>query len=253
MDVDKREREEIFRDATQFVRQNSSDFDANTLLFLYSRYKQATEGPCSIPKPGFFDFQGKQKWEAWKSVGSMEKSQAMLEYIEAVEKHEPQWETKYLLQLDNSTLSKHENKNTMGVCVSTHVKPNDEIADDQKTVFDWCQEGNTNQVMKILNSGNVDIDEKDAEGMSLLHWACDRGLCEMVKMLLKNGASINLQDDSDKQTPLHFATFCCHEEIIKILLSHGADKTITNCDGDTAVMLDSSPEIKDILENYTAR
>ena len=69
----------------------------------------------------------------------------------------------YLLQLDNSTLSKHENKNTMGVCVSTHVKPNDEIADDQKTVFDWCQEGNTNQVMKILNSGNVDIDEKDAE------------------------------------------------------------------------------------------
>lgn len=58
----------------------------------------------------------------------------------------------------------------MGVCVSTHVKPNDEIADDQKTVFDWCQEGNTNQVVKILNSGNVDIDEideKDAEVLIL--------------------------------------------------------------------------------------
>ena len=49
------------------------------------------------------------------------------------------------------------------------------------------------------------------------------------------------------------ATFCCHEEIIKILLSHGADKTITNCDGETAVMLDSSPAVKNILESYTAR
>ena len=32
--------------------------------------------------------------DAWNSVGAMEKSQAMLEYIQEVERHEPQWETK---------------------------------------------------------------------------------------------------------------------------------------------------------------
>ena len=35
--------------------------------------------------------------DAWKSVGSMEKSRAMLEYIQEVEKHEPQWETKVII------------------------------------------------------------------------------------------------------------------------------------------------------------
>ena len=49
------------------------------------------------------------------------------------------------------------------------------------------------------------------------------------------------------------ATFCCHEEVIKILLSNGADKTIPNTDGETAIMLDSSPEIRDILQNYPER
>ena len=32
--------------------------------------------------------------EAWKSICGMEKSQAMFEYVEEIEKHEPQWETK---------------------------------------------------------------------------------------------------------------------------------------------------------------
>ena len=34
--------------------------------------------------------------DAWNSVGAMEKSQAMLEYIQEVERHEPQWETKVM-------------------------------------------------------------------------------------------------------------------------------------------------------------
>ena len=34
-------------------------------IFMYIAdvvYLQVNEGPCNIPKPGFFDFQGKQKW-----------------------------------------------------------------------------------------------------------------------------------------------------------------------------------------------
>ena len=49
------------------------------------------------------------------------------------------------------------------------------------------------------------------------------------------------------------ATFCCHEDVIRILLSHGADRSKTNTDGETALMLDSSPEIRDILKNYPER
>ena len=40
----------------------------HTLVFLflfpqfYALYKQATEGPCGAPKPGFWDVVGKAKW-----------------------------------------------------------------------------------------------------------------------------------------------------------------------------------------------
>ena len=66
-----------------------------------------------------------------------------------------------MLQLDNSNLS--TNKNSMGVVVSTHAKPDDVIADEDKSVFDWCQEGNTAEVMKILNRGVVGVNDKDSE------------------------------------------------------------------------------------------
>ncbi|KAB5587208.1 hypothetical protein PHYPO_G00010450, partial [Pangasianodon hypophthalmus] len=32
------------------------------MLKFYSYYKQATQGPCNIPRPGFWDPVGKVKW-----------------------------------------------------------------------------------------------------------------------------------------------------------------------------------------------
>nr|XP_023404987.1 acyl-CoA-binding domain-containing protein 6 isoform X2 [Loxodonta africana] len=61
------------------------------LLYLYARYKQVTVGSCNTPKPSFFDFEGKQKWEAWKALGDSSPSQAMQEYIAVVKKLDPGW------------------------------------------------------------------------------------------------------------------------------------------------------------------
>ncbi|KAM9706769.1 acyl-CoA-binding domain-containing protein 6 isoform 10-T13 [Dama dama] len=61
------------------------------LLYLYARYKQVKVGNCNTPKPGFFDFEGKQKWEAWKALGDSSPSQAMQEYIAVVKKLDPSW------------------------------------------------------------------------------------------------------------------------------------------------------------------
>uniref|UniRef100_A0A8C3SCV2 Acyl-CoA-binding domain-containing protein 6 n=1 Tax=Chelydra serpentina TaxID=8475 RepID=A0A8C3SCV2_CHESE len=51
------------------------------LLYLYARYKQVKFGNCNTPKPSFFDFEGKQKWGAWKALGDSSPHQAMQEYI----------------------------------------------------------------------------------------------------------------------------------------------------------------------------
>uniref|UniRef100_A0A3B4F4V8 Acyl-CoA-binding domain-containing protein 5 n=1 Tax=Pundamilia nyererei TaxID=303518 RepID=A0A3B4F4V8_9CICH len=52
------------------------------MLKFYSYYKQATVGPCSIPRPGFWDVVGKAKWDAWNSLGEMSKEEAMASYVD---------------------------------------------------------------------------------------------------------------------------------------------------------------------------
>ncbi|ETE73800.1 Acyl-CoA-binding domain-containing protein 4 [Ophiophagus hannah] len=56
------------------------------MLRFYGYYKQATMGPCQIPRPGFWDPIGRYKWDAWKSLGKMTKEEAMAAYIMEMKK-----------------------------------------------------------------------------------------------------------------------------------------------------------------------
>jgi diazepam-binding inhibitor (GABA receptor modulator, acyl-CoA-binding protein) len=54
------------------------------MLALYALYKQATEGDVSGDKPGFFDFVGRAKYEAWESLRGTSSEEAMQRYIDKV-------------------------------------------------------------------------------------------------------------------------------------------------------------------------
>ena len=56
-----------------------------TLLNLYSLYKQATEGDVNDEAPAMFDFVAKAKYEAWSSLKGKTKEAAMQEYIKLVD------------------------------------------------------------------------------------------------------------------------------------------------------------------------
>ncbi|XP_066485138.1 acyl-CoA-binding domain-containing protein 5 isoform X2 [Tiliqua scincoides] len=56
------------------------------MLKFYSFYKQATHGPCDIPRPGFWDPIGRYKWDAWSALGDMPKEDAMIAYVEEMKK-----------------------------------------------------------------------------------------------------------------------------------------------------------------------
>ncbi|WP_147653688.1 acyl-CoA-binding protein [Vulcaniibacterium gelatinicum] len=60
--------------------------DNDTLLRLYALYKQGSEGDVSGPKPGFFDFVGTAKYEAWGKLKGMPQDEAKKKYIELVKK-----------------------------------------------------------------------------------------------------------------------------------------------------------------------
>jgi diazepam-binding inhibitor (GABA receptor modulator, acyl-CoA-binding protein) len=65
-----------------------SDRPSNdTLLQLYSLYKQATEGDINIDPPANpFDFVSKAKYEAWAGLKGKTKEAAMQDYVQLVSK-----------------------------------------------------------------------------------------------------------------------------------------------------------------------
>lgn len=59
----------------------------DTLLQLYSLYKQGSEGDVNIDAPSNpFDFVAKAKFEAWEALKGKTKEQAMQDYIDLVAK-----------------------------------------------------------------------------------------------------------------------------------------------------------------------
>ncbi len=60
--------------------------DNDTLLKLYALYKQGSAGDVSGPKPGFFDFVGTAKYEAWAKLKGTKAEEAMQKYVDLVKK-----------------------------------------------------------------------------------------------------------------------------------------------------------------------
>ena len=57
-----------------------------TLLELYSLYKQATEGDVQGEAPSGFDFRGAAKYAAWEKRRGMTAEEAMQAYIDLVDR-----------------------------------------------------------------------------------------------------------------------------------------------------------------------
>ena len=58
------------------------------LLQLYALYKQCNEGDVTGDRPGFADFEGRAKFDAWNKINGKSNDEAKQEYIYLVEKLE---------------------------------------------------------------------------------------------------------------------------------------------------------------------
>ena len=59
--------------------------DNETLLELYSYFKQASEGDVAGERPGAFDFVARAKYDAWAAGKGLKQDVAMRGYIKLVE------------------------------------------------------------------------------------------------------------------------------------------------------------------------
>lgn len=79
--------QELFEQAVALSKTLSEKPSNETLLQLYSLYKQATEGDAGPDGPSNpFDFVGKAKYDAWTALKGTAKEAAMQQYIGLVNK-----------------------------------------------------------------------------------------------------------------------------------------------------------------------
>ncbi|CAH2223536.1 unconventional myosin-XVI isoform X2 [Pelobates cultripes] len=100
--------------------------------------------------------------------------------------------------------------------------------------------------VKQLIAGGGSVNEKNDEGVTLLHIACAYGYKDVVHHLLEHDAD---PDAADNQywTPLHLAAKYRQTGLVKMLLRHQANPNILNCNGDKPSDIAATDCIQDIL------
>jgi len=73
-----------FEQAQEAVMALAERPDNDTLLRLYALYKQGSEGDVHGNRPGFFDFVGNAKYEAWEKLKGTTPDAAMKKYVDLV-------------------------------------------------------------------------------------------------------------------------------------------------------------------------
>jgi ankyrin repeat protein len=74
--------------------------------------------------------------------------------------------------------------------------------------------------------GRANVDSRDNNNWTPLHYAAEKGYAELVNILLHNRASINAESNG-KATPLHFAARNGHVKVVEALLSSRAMINVT--------------------------
>jgi acyl-CoA-binding protein len=71
-----------FEQAAQEVQSLPRKPDNDTLLRLYALYKQSTVGDVAGNRPGFTDFTGRAKYDAWAKIKGTPSETSMQQYID---------------------------------------------------------------------------------------------------------------------------------------------------------------------------
>jgi acyl-CoA-binding protein len=78
--------EDDFRSAQERVKTLTTRPSNDSLLELYSLFKQATEGDVQGKRPGMLDLKGRAKYDAWAGRKGVGREAAMQQYVALVDR-----------------------------------------------------------------------------------------------------------------------------------------------------------------------
>ena len=115
-------------------------------------------------------------------------------------------------------------------------------------LFSALDKGDLDKVKKLVEGG-CDVNQKYAEGTTVLHLVGERHyirggqkpvpmreLGEIAEYLIAHGADVDARDEL-QHTPLHLASMLNNFEVVKVLIDNGADVNAKNAEGQTPLHL----------------
>ncbi|KAK2758606.1 hypothetical protein FQN54_003296 [Arachnomyces sp. PD_36] len=109
-------------------------------------------------------------------------------------------------------------------------------ADGYSLLHSACASGNLETVKLLVDlyrNNELDIEEQDGVGMSVLHSVAGFGFEEIGRVLIQNGA--NLTTRWQGKPPLHIAAWAGRLSFVKLLVEKGADINAPDSDGRIAL------------------
>ena len=128
----------------------------------------------------------------------------------------------------------------LGVLLVLIIK---KIADSKwfmETLHIMCSKGDIWYVKRHLDKGS-DVNAKDENGVTPLHYAAEGGYNEIVELLIAAGADVHAKGDEAGETPLHNAAYEGHKEIAELLIAAGANVSAISDGGITPLYIATEP------------
>lgn len=103
-------------------------------------------------------------------------------------------------------------------------------------------QGQQDRLLELLSSRSVDVNQRDNDQRTAMHWAAFTGKTDAALVLVRFGADVNALD-SRSVSPLMVAALNSHLHVAQILLQHGARTDIRSLQGRTAESVATMPEL----------